>query len=311
MRARQGQYWLWLCGLFAALLSTAQPVCATNFPVLSGKPVVDQAGILSADDEDQLNDKLLKIEQQSGHQVAVATIRSLQGIDIADYGLMLGRRWAIGRKGVDDGVMILVAPKDRKMRIEVGVGLEDTIPNGFAESVIEDAMKPKFRAGDMAGGINDAVDMVAEKFDVATTATDERLTHGYQEPAYIASANSAPDNSVQDRERPWPEKIGIAIVWFVFSLAVMLVVWLFFVMVSAIFSPSRRGWASGGGYVSNWNSVSSNVYVDASPTMISSSPPRHFSAPDPSPSYHSSSSSGGFSGGDGGRFRGGGASGSW
>jgi uncharacterized protein len=303
---------LWLSSLFAALMLLVQPVWATNFPVLDGKPVVDQANILTPAEEDRLIGKLLAIEKQSGHQVAVASIHSLEGLDIEDYGLMLGRRWAIGRKGVDDGLMILIAPKDRKMRLEVGVGLEAIVPNDFAERVINDAMKPRFKAGDFAGGIDDAVDMLAVRLNNQPLETDAAATLDMATPDKVETAYSS-DTPQTDESDPLPMalKILLGVLWVIIAIPFLILGYLIYAALSTLWS-----WVFGGGRrVSNWNSASSSVYVDASPTIINRSRSSYVSAPsrsyDPPSSSSSSTGGGGFSGGDGGRFRGGGASGSW
>jgi uncharacterized protein len=146
--------------ILAALLLTG-PVRAQTFPPLAGQPVVDQAAIIPDDQEALLNQKLLGIERDTGRQVAVATIADLQGYDIADYGYRLGRMWGIGAKDKNNGLIVIVAPKDRRMRIEVGYGLEAIVTDGFSSQIVNDRMKPLFRAGDYPGGINAAVDTLA------------------------------------------------------------------------------------------------------------------------------------------------------
>lgn len=141
--------------LFAALL--ASPVAAQSFPELTGR-VVDAANIIPADEKVRLEQKLQALETQSGRQLVVATIPDLQGYDIADYGYQLGRKWAIGAKDKNDGAILLVAPKERKVRIEVGYGLEGFLTDGLSSIIIQQQIVPRFKAGDMPGGIEAGAD---------------------------------------------------------------------------------------------------------------------------------------------------------
>ena len=125
---------------------------APEFPALSGR-VVDQANLLSASTERQLTTLLAEHEQKSSNQVVVVTLPSLQGYDIAEYGYQLGRHWAIGQQGRDNGVLLIVAPNERKVRIEVGYGLEGTLTDALSKTIIESEITPRFKQGDMERGI--------------------------------------------------------------------------------------------------------------------------------------------------------------
>ena len=131
--------------LFAALIALLVAVgaahAAPTFPPLSGR-VVDDAGILPQDVRDQLTALLAEHEQQTGNQVVVATIKSLQGNDIAQYGYQLGRAWGIGQKGKNTGAIIIVAPNERKVRIEVGYGLEGALTDAQTKLIIENTILP-------------------------------------------------------------------------------------------------------------------------------------------------------------------------
>src|SRR4029434_8581147 len=128
-------------------------------PALTGR-VVDQAGILSSDDESRLTGKLHDLETKTSIQLVVVTLPSLRSRPIEDWGLALGRTWGIGQKGKDNGVLLVVAPNDRELRIEVGYGLEGTLPDATANDIIRNVIVPRFKAGDMAGGISDGVDAI-------------------------------------------------------------------------------------------------------------------------------------------------------
>ena len=130
---------------------------AADLPALTGR-VVDNAGIIDAATEASLTQKLADFETKSSDQIAVATIPSLDGEDIEAYANRLFRFWQLGQVDKNNGVLLLVAKNDRRMRIEVGYGLESTLTNQRAARIIEDDMVPAFRAGDFSGGIVKAVD---------------------------------------------------------------------------------------------------------------------------------------------------------
>jgi len=139
--------------LAALWLTTALPaVAAPKFPALSGR-VVDEASILSPQVESELTGKLKALEDSTGRQLVVATVPSLQGYEIEDYGYQLGRSWGLGDKDRDDGVILLVAPTEKKVRIEVGYGLEPVLTDALSSVIIQSAILPKFKAGDLPGGI--------------------------------------------------------------------------------------------------------------------------------------------------------------
>lgn len=141
------------------LVWAALAFAAPQFPALSGQ-VVDQAGVLTADQVTMLSNKLATYEQQSGHQLAIATVTSLEGLDIRDYGYQLGRFWALGQKGKNDGVLVLVAPNEHKVSIEVGYGLEGDLTDAVSSVIINTQMVPKFRSGNYIGGLWDGTDAI-------------------------------------------------------------------------------------------------------------------------------------------------------
>ncbi|MBM3543012.1 MAG: hypothetical protein FJX44_00670 [Alphaproteobacteria bacterium] len=126
------------------------------FPELTGR-VVDNARLLTPDDRAALNAELKALEDKSSDQLVVVTLPSLQGYTIEDYGYQLGRHWGIGTAKLNNGVLLIVAPNERKVRIEVGRGLEPTLTDALSRIVIDNAILPRFRAGDFAGGIKDGV----------------------------------------------------------------------------------------------------------------------------------------------------------
>jgi uncharacterized protein len=143
--------WILISAL-AAWCILYQALAAPAFPPLTGR-IVDQANILNTEVRSRLDAKLAELETKSGTQLVVATLRSLDGYDIADYGYQLGRHWGIGQRGKNNGVLLIVAPSDRKVRIEVGYGLEGNLTDAVTRLIIDNSILPRFRAGDFAGGI--------------------------------------------------------------------------------------------------------------------------------------------------------------
>ena len=143
----------------------AGPVVAQTFPAFTGL-VTDAAHVLPADRKAALEQKLQALQQQTKHQLVVATIPDLQGYDIADYGYRLGRAWGVGLKGADNGAILIVAPKDRKVRVEVGYGLEGVLTDAFSSVVIQQSILPRFKAGDIPGGIEAGADALARQLSL-------------------------------------------------------------------------------------------------------------------------------------------------
>lgn len=141
------------------VLALAAPAAALEVPYLSGR-VNDQAGLLSAPASQALEAKLKDFEARTGHQVAVLTLDSLEGEPLEDFSLKVSRTWALGRKGQNDGVLFLISKSDRKLRIEVGHGLEGSIPDALAGRIIQNEVVPRFRAGDFEGGVTAGVDAI-------------------------------------------------------------------------------------------------------------------------------------------------------
>jgi uncharacterized protein len=148
------------------LLVLAGPAAAQTFPKLAGNPVVDQADIIPAAEEAALNTQLLDLEKTTGHQLVVATVSDLEGNDVSEYGYKLGRAWGIGDEAKDDGVVFLIAPNERRMNIAVGLGLEPVLTDALSGRIIRDVVTPKFKAGDMPGGIQDGVNAIAQQIQL-------------------------------------------------------------------------------------------------------------------------------------------------
>jgi len=145
-------------GLLAALMwSTPERALALDVPPLRAR-VNDYAQVLTPQRAQALEAKLAAYEQRSGHQLALLTIESLQGDAIEPFAMRVVEQWKLGDAKRDDGLLLIVVPKERKLRIEVGYGLEGTVPDAIAARVIREIIAPAFQRGDYAGGIDSAFD---------------------------------------------------------------------------------------------------------------------------------------------------------
>ena len=167
--------------LFVTLLLIATTDgLAQTLPKPTGR-VNDFAAIIAPDVESELDAQLANLENTTSHEVAVVTVRSLDGMTVEDYAERLFRAWGIGQEKRDNGVLILVAPNERDVRIEVGYGLEGILPDGLAGRVIQDDILPHFRENDYSGGIRSGtlrvVDIVAKQ-QVLTPEEIARLNDG-------------------------------------------------------------------------------------------------------------------------------------
>jgi uncharacterized protein len=152
-----------ILALFFAVVSVS--AAALTFPELTGR-VVDDAGILDPATKTALERKLADFEAKTTGQLVVVTLKSLQGTSIEDYGYQLGRHWQIGQKEKNTGALLIVAPNERKVRIEVGYGFEGTLTDAVSKLIIENSIIPRFRANDFAGGIGRGVDDIIQAVSV-------------------------------------------------------------------------------------------------------------------------------------------------
>jgi len=297
--ARASLLALLVCWAFAAFADVA-------VPPLSGR-VVDQTGTLTSGDIAALTQTLKDLETRKGSQVAVLIVPTTQPETIEQYSIRVAEAWKIGRKKIDDGALLVVAKNDRKLRIEVGYGLEGALNDATASRIIEEVITPKFRSGDFAGGISAGIDRIVGVID------------GEPLPAPAPAARSQPPSDFAWQflnplnpftiiailllggllRRVFGRLLGSLatggliglLVWFIFGSLVIsalasLVASVFAMFSDTLTAPSPGGRGGGGGWVggssgSSWSGGGG-----------------------------SSSDSGGFSGG-GGSFGGGGASGSW
>lgn len=143
--------------LAVAALAAAQAAAEVPVPPLRAR-VTDLAGTLSEAERRDLESRLAAFEERRGTQIAVLLVPTTKPEEIEQYSIRVAEAWKIGRKGVDDGLIVIVAKDDRRVRIEVGYGLEGAIPDSVAKRVIEEKIVPRFRAGDFYGGLRDGLE---------------------------------------------------------------------------------------------------------------------------------------------------------
>jgi uncharacterized protein len=307
-----------LFGLFVAVgLALAAPGAAQTLPKPSGA-VNDFANVLGPDSRAALAALIERLERDTSAEVAVLTVPSLDGLTVEDYATKVFNDWGVGRKDTDNGVLILVAPNERAIRIEVGYGLEGILPDGLAGAIIREEFVPRFRDGNIDGGIVQGVTRVADIVRRNETVTPEQL-------AALAKAAEGPDIlpwilvpfmglfvaigsfmlGVGFKTRSQFEKIfGAGFGGVPLLLATGFVPWSFFVLGSlALFLFAfayLRGykWLESGSASAGSSASDRSWRSSTSPATSSSS----------SSSWSSSSSSSSFGGGSSG---GGGASGKW
>lgn len=158
LRALKG----WAIGLALACFAMPALAAPPTFPALTGR-VVDNANLLSPQVEADLSRKLEGLETTTGRQLVVVTLPDLGGLEFEDYGYRLGRHWGLGDAKADNGALLIVAPKQRAVRIEVGYGLEPFLTDALSSVIIQSAILPKFKAGDMQGGIVAGTDSLIQQ----------------------------------------------------------------------------------------------------------------------------------------------------
>lgn len=155
-RATWTACWLTLVLLFSTMIHAE-----VSYPALTGR-VMDLAGILTADEHERLVAKLTAHERMTSNQLVIVTIPTLDGLSIEEYGYQLGRHWGIGTREHNNGVLLILALQERKVRIEVGYGLEGALPDAIAANIIQTRILPHFRQGNMAAGVNAGVSAILQ-----------------------------------------------------------------------------------------------------------------------------------------------------
>lgn len=210
----------------ALVLLSGQRADAPSFPALTGR-VVDEADILSPDTQARLTAMSQALEDKTHDQLVVVTLKSLRGYEIEQYGYQLGRAWAIGQKGRNNGVLLIIAPGERAARIEVGYGLEGTLTDAQSKLIIENLALPHFRSGDYDGGALAASATILKVLGVETSDVSKVLSPPLAEP-------------VRDSD----EVGGIPIIF------IVIVIWIVFgrFMWPLFFLGGRGGRWGGGGF---------------------------------------------------------------
>ena len=217
--------------LALALLALLSAALAINFPALTGR-VVDQANIIPADSRRAIETKLADLETKSGIQLVVATVTSLEGQEIEPYANQLFRAWKLGEKTKNNGVLLLVAPNERRVRIEVGYGLEGTLTDALSQVIITNAIAPRFKTGDSAGGITRGVD------DIITVLTTD-ASEWQQRPSLRLDRPPAPAHS------NWFAIVGIIVV---IGLMIVSPGFRWFILGMLMSGRSSGGGFGGGGF---------------------------------------------------------------
>ena len=274
---------------FALLLALAllgSPAAAQDFPALSGR-VVDAANLLSPEQEAALAQKSEALERASSRQFVIATIPDLQGYEISDYGYRLGRHWGVGQRNVDNGIILIVAPSERKVRIEVGYRLEPIVTDALSSVIIRERILPRFKENDYPGGIQAGADALIEQMQAPPEQAEQR----------VIEAN----RSAQGRRQSQSESsIAPLIIWGIV---------IFVLIIPALFRRGGRGRryrrrGSGIGEIILWSALDSAMRGGGR------SGGGGFWGGGGGGGWGGGGGGGGFSGG-GGSFGGGGASGSW
>ncbi|HEX4712429.1 MAG TPA: TPM domain-containing protein [Phenylobacterium sp.] len=197
--------------LIVAFFATASVAFAAvpKFPALTGR-VVDDAHILSPATTQKLDSELANLEARTGHQLVVATVPDLQGYEIEDYGYQLGRAWQLGRKGVNDGAILLVAPKEHKVRIEIGYGLEPVLTDALTSVILQQKVLPQFKQGHMEQGVVDGAEALIAQLSLPEDDAKAKVAQAAAQPRAQARDQSGAHLPVL--------LIIVVIIWLVSSL---------------------------------------------------------------------------------------------
>jgi uncharacterized protein len=183
--------------LIPVMLLITLVASGADIPFLTGR-VNDNANILSAETRQLLADSLKAQEDRTGNQVVVLTVSTLDGENIEDYANKVFNDWKLGQKGRDNGILIVVVPDDRRMRIEVGYGLEGTVPDLLASRIIQEVMTPRFRDGDYNGGVIAGANSVLQALN-GEQVSDITGNDGTASDKTSGSSFNSPDMSLSER----------------------------------------------------------------------------------------------------------------
>jgi uncharacterized protein len=272
------------------------PALAQTYPPLTGR-VVDAADLLQPAQEAELTQKLAALEAATHRQLVVATVPSLEGHEIEEYGVGLGRAWHIGQQGANNGVILLVAPNEHKVRIEVGYGMEGVLTDALSSQIIRNVILPRFKANDFPGGITAGTDAIIAQLQAPPEAAEANLRQA-----------AVQEQQVQSGRHRSRGAIAPLIIWG------MIFLFIFLPALGAGLSGRRYG---GRHRVSVWGPGQSGVgsglgwmAVGAALGSMNRGSGSSWGGDSGGGSWGGGGGGGGFSGG-GGSFGGGGASGGW
>lgn len=206
-------FWQLVVVVLAVFIFSTAAFAKPNFPALTGR-VVDSANLLSLSEKTSLEQILTQYEIKTSNQLVVATIPTLQGLTIEEYGYQLGRAWGIGQKEKNNGALLIVVVNDRHVRIEVGYGLEGKLTDAISSQIIQTIILPKFRNKDYAGGINDGITAIITIISGKTI-----------------SSNGAANEAEQS-----------------ISLSDLIVIGIFLILFFLVIFYGKKGGGSGGGF---------------------------------------------------------------
>ena len=298
---RPGMRWLlliivWLLALF---VGTAAAQALQPIPPLSGR-VVDRAGLLDSGQRHALEEKLRAFEQRKGSQVAVLLVRGTQPESIEQYAIRVAEQWKLGRQKVDDGAILVIAADERRLRIEVGYGLEGVLNDAVSRRIIDEIIVPRFKSGDFGGGVTAGVDAMLRVIDGESLPEPQPASFAQQSPLgllplvfFAALMVGGIMRALLGRAKgAWAAGglLGLAAWLLSGTLLLAMLSALFGFVLTLVGGRMGSGWQGGRGHYGNYGGPG-----------WGQGPPG---------GWGGGSSGGGFSGGGGG-FGGGGASGRW
>lgn len=313
----------WVLAL--ASLTLAGPAQPADVPYLTGR-VVDNAEVLKPETRKRLSETLRRHEQATTQQVAVLTVPTLDGESVEEYAVRVFEAWKLGQKGQDNGVLVIVAPQDRRMRIEVGYGLEGTLPDATAARIVRNVMTPRFKEGDFDGGIAQGVEAIIARLEGKEVAAADGPEPDKKSGAFI----EAPDMPLHEKVllgafifgiiglftvigivtpgMGWFLYLFLIPFWAMFPVIIFGSSVTFYILIAYLagFPLAKLIVSRSGTYRKAKEDIKKKGFATVGGFTVGSSGGSWSSGS----SSWSSGSSGGFSGG-GGRSGGGGASGSW
>ncbi len=254
--------------LILFILIQSLPAFSLKIPAAPLGRVSDWAGIMSEESKADINSTLQAFEDNTGIQIAVAVFPSLEGESLEDFSIHLAEKWKIGQKGKDNGVILLAFITERKMRIEVGYGLEDVLPDADASSIIRNVIAPRFKTGDYAGGIKEGVNSIIKVISggEAPPAEEENTSfYGLNKQkitqialiiagfiAFLFLIDIFRFGGYASSHRNYQQRYSFIEWLIIFSITFAIIKLLFYILLSGRsrggFGGGSSGWGGGGGF---------------------------------------------------------------